>query len=59
MPTFLLVAVALILAAYCLYTWTVMTWNVILDARQQRLKQHIDWNVERRRSSARSGRRTR
>lgn len=55
MPTPVFLALALILAAYCLYYWTALTWTMIVEARHQRLKQHIDWTAERRRTRARSG----
>ena len=55
MPTPLLIAVALILAGYCLYYWAALTWTMIADARQQRMKQHIDWTVVRRRRPERTG----
>jgi hypothetical protein len=55
MPIQMLIAVALILAGYCLYHWTALTWTMIVESRHRRMKQHIDWTTERRRRDERSG----
>lgn len=31
------------LMAYCGYYWTAVTARLIVEARQKRVKQHLDW----------------
>ena len=55
MPTPLILALALILAGYCLYYWPALTWTMISASRHKRMKHHLNWTAERRRGRETSG----
>jgi hypothetical protein len=38
--------------AYCGYYWTALTARLIVEARQKRTKQHLDWTGSSRRLSS-------
>jgi hypothetical protein len=40
--------------AYCGYYWTALTARLIVEAREKRLKRHLDWTAPSRRLSSHS-----
>jgi hypothetical protein len=45
MPDAVFVPLALTLMAYCGFYWSTVTANIIEEARQERMKRHLDWTV--------------
>jgi len=52
MHTAVFVPLALTLMCYCGYYWSAVTATIVQDARQERMKRHLDWTVARRRGLA-------
>jgi len=55
MSTAVFVPLALTLMAYYAYYWSALTAAMIHEARQERVKRHLDWNVVRRRGLSKQG----
>jgi hypothetical protein len=54
MTTMLFVPLAVTLIGYYAYYWGMLTNVMIDEARQQRVKRHLDWTVVRRRGLSKS-----
>jgi len=54
MTTAYLFVLSLVLTAYCGYYWTALTTGMIVEARRNRLKRHLDWTAVSRRGLSRS-----